>query len=304
MQRRGLRPQADPDEETPRHDEPLLAELSSAWFSGRIAGGPRARSCVARVRAVVDVDDAALPPGRCCAAFLGHDVHAGVCVPARDRMRLARYAGRPPPASERSSLLPYGRLFYRLKHRWRDATTHVIYEPLELMEPLSAMVPPLLHRHQAETSKANRRRRGCSDGAHQSRNENGRLVPGRAARPTNFESREGVTRKDLRPQSTPKRNNLLDKNFRSGLEESICFSNAAALLGDTVGGTNRPSGSLAVVGPKREFNTANSKEGIMRSRFLLMAWLCLVALIAFTAGGKIAAVSASSACPDIWPDGC
>jgi hypothetical protein len=50
------------------------------------------------VGAVVDVDDAALPPGRCCAAFLGHDVHAGVCVPARDRMRLARlarYAGRP-----------------------------------------------------------------------------------------------------------------------------------------------------------------------------------------------------------------
>jgi hypothetical protein len=43
---------------------------------------------------------------------------------------------------ERLSLLPDGRLLYRLKHRWRDGTTHVIYEPLELMERLAALVPP------------------------------------------------------------------------------------------------------------------------------------------------------------------
>jgi len=47
-----------------------------------------------------------------------------------------------PLASERLSLLPDGRLLYRLKHRWRDGTTHVIYEPLELMERLAALVPP------------------------------------------------------------------------------------------------------------------------------------------------------------------
>ena len=56
--------------------------------------------------------------------------------------RLARHAGRPPLASERLSLLPDGRLLYRLKHRWRDGTTHVIYEPHELMERLAALVPP------------------------------------------------------------------------------------------------------------------------------------------------------------------
>jgi len=38
--------------------------------------------------------------------------------------------------------LPDGRLLYRLKRRWRDGTTHVIYEPLELMERLAALVPP------------------------------------------------------------------------------------------------------------------------------------------------------------------
>jgi uncharacterized protein YbaR (Trm112 family) len=56
--------------------------------------------------------------------------------------RLARYAGRPPLATERLSQLPDGRLLYRLKRRWRDGTSHVIYEPLELMERLAALVHP------------------------------------------------------------------------------------------------------------------------------------------------------------------
>jgi hypothetical protein len=47
-----------------------------------------------------------------------------------------------PLATERLSLLPDGRLLYRLKRRWRDGTTHVIYEPLELMERLAALVHP------------------------------------------------------------------------------------------------------------------------------------------------------------------
>jgi hypothetical protein len=34
-----------------------------------------------------------------------------------------------------------GRLKYRLKRRWRDGTTHVIFEPLELIEKLAALVP-------------------------------------------------------------------------------------------------------------------------------------------------------------------
>ena len=45
-------------------------------------------------------------------------------------------------ATERLSLLADGRLLYRLKHRWRDGTTHVIFEPLELIEKLAPLVPP------------------------------------------------------------------------------------------------------------------------------------------------------------------
>jgi len=144
MERRGLGPKADADEvDTLSQDEPLLAELYGASISGRIATGLRAGRRVTRVGDAVDVDD--LPAGRCCAAVADYSVHAGVCVPARDRMRLerlARYAGRPPLATDRLSLLPDGRLLYQLKRRWRDGTTHVIYEPLELMERLAALVPP------------------------------------------------------------------------------------------------------------------------------------------------------------------
>lgn len=69
-----------------------------------------------------------------------------MCIPPHDRMRLERllrYAGRPAIATERLSLLPDGRLLYRLKRRWRDGTTHVIYEPLELVERLAALLPPV-----------------------------------------------------------------------------------------------------------------------------------------------------------------
>ena len=45
-------------------------------------------------------------------------------------------------ASERLSELTDGRLLYGLRHRWRDGTTHVAFEPLELIDRLAALVPP------------------------------------------------------------------------------------------------------------------------------------------------------------------
>ena len=83
-----------------------------------------------------------MKPGHCCALVEGFSIHAGVCVPARDRVRLGnllRYAARPPVSKERLSLLPDGRLLYRLKRRWSDGTTQVIYEPMELMERLQRL---------------------------------------------------------------------------------------------------------------------------------------------------------------------
>jgi hypothetical protein len=72
--------------------------------------------------------------GPCCSNVSGVNLHAGVPIPALNKNkleRLYRYVCRPPVALDRSSNLADGRLMYKLKRRWRDGTTQVIYEPLE-----------------------------------------------------------------------------------------------------------------------------------------------------------------------------
>ena len=65
--------------------------------------------------------------------------------PAKARRQienLCRYAARPAVATERLSKLADGRMLYRLRHQWRDGTSHVIFEPLDLIGKLAALVPP------------------------------------------------------------------------------------------------------------------------------------------------------------------
>jgi hypothetical protein len=52
-----------------------------------------------------------------------------------------RYCARPPVAIERLEVLPDGRVLYRLKRAWRNGTTHVVFQPHELLEKLSALIP-------------------------------------------------------------------------------------------------------------------------------------------------------------------
>ena len=128
-----------------QNSQPLLAELYGASVSGRVASDPRAGRRTAKVGDAFDLEDMAVPSIPRCATIAGFSVHANVGIPGQDRMRLerlCRYAGRPPVASERLSRLSGGRLLYRLKRRWRDGTTHLIFEALELVEKLAALVPP------------------------------------------------------------------------------------------------------------------------------------------------------------------
>jgi hypothetical protein len=72
-------------------------------------------------------------------------LHAGVFVAGNDRERLARicrYTARPAVAVERLRELTDGRLAYALRHSWHDGTTHVVFEPRELMARLAAQIPP------------------------------------------------------------------------------------------------------------------------------------------------------------------
>jgi hypothetical protein len=146
LERQGLGPGADACEADPlAADEPLLSDLYAASVQGRVATGPRAGQRTRRVGDRIDPDELPQLAGERCASVAGVSLHANVAVPARDRRRLerlCRYVARPPVATERLSRLPDGQLLYRLKHRWRDGTTHVVFDPLELVEKLAALVPP------------------------------------------------------------------------------------------------------------------------------------------------------------------
>ena len=146
LEHRGLGPDADPSEtDAFADDEPLLAALYSASVRGRIALGARAGQQDLRFGDRVDVEDLKAGEKERCAEAGGVNVHANVCVPARDRRRLerlCRYAGRPPLATARLSRLADGRLAYSLMRRHRDGTTHMVYEPLEFLGRLAALIPP------------------------------------------------------------------------------------------------------------------------------------------------------------------
>jgi hypothetical protein len=60
----------------------------------------------------------------------------------RDKVeRLCRYVSRPPVAESRLSLTTNGGIRYRLKTPYRDGTTHVIFQPLDFLARLAALVP-------------------------------------------------------------------------------------------------------------------------------------------------------------------
>src|SRR5580700_3357541 len=66
----------------------------------------------------------------------GFSLHAGVDIASNQREkleRLCRYVSRPPVASERLALRASGQVRYTLKTPYRDGTTHIVLEPLDLM---------------------------------------------------------------------------------------------------------------------------------------------------------------------------
>jgi hypothetical protein len=71
-------------------------------------------------------------------------LHAGMAARADERKkleRLCRYISRPAISEKRLSLTPNGNVCDQLKTPYRDGTTHVIFEPLDFIARLAALVP-------------------------------------------------------------------------------------------------------------------------------------------------------------------
>jgi ribosomal protein S27AE len=123
-------------------ETPVLAGLAAASVQGLVALGRHAGTRVPRpghARAPVD-----RPLGPCHARWHGVDLHAGLIIPAgqRDRLeRVCRYALRPPVTSERLALTADGQVRLALRHAWADGTTHVLFDPVELLGRLAVLVP-------------------------------------------------------------------------------------------------------------------------------------------------------------------
>ena len=79
----------------------------------------------------------------------GFSLHAGVSAKAhqRDKIeRLCRYIARPAVSTHRMERLPDGKISYKLKTPYKDGTTHVVFEPLDFISRLAALVPkPRFH---------------------------------------------------------------------------------------------------------------------------------------------------------------
>lgn len=107
----------------------------------RIALGPhqgRKAFTLQTVPAATDAIDGKL------ARAAGFSLHAGVACEAHEREkleRLCRYITRPAVSTERLSLTAQGNIRYRLKTPYRDGTTDVVFEPLDFIARLVALVP-------------------------------------------------------------------------------------------------------------------------------------------------------------------
>jgi hypothetical protein len=138
LEREGLLDDADqPDDEESR----LTRSCQAGAARGVTTIGPRAGR---RLRRLVGEppERARHPPDSCRAA--GFDLHVGRRIRGADREgmeRLARYALRGPVATERLSEMPDGRLKLEFRHSWRDGTQAVLFEPLEFIERLVALIP-------------------------------------------------------------------------------------------------------------------------------------------------------------------
>ena len=120
-----------------------LDDLVGHAITYRIAVGPN-RGQKAFTLQTLSAREGDQGESRSVACAAGFSLHAGVAAQAyqRDKLeRLCRYVTRPAVAEPRLSITAGGHVRYSLKTPWRDGTTHVLFEPLDFIARLDALVP-------------------------------------------------------------------------------------------------------------------------------------------------------------------
>ncbi|EPO9992668.1 transposase, partial [Pseudomonas aeruginosa] len=121
-------------------DDPMTPLLGHS-ITYRIAVGSQAGRKVFTLQTLPTSGD---PFGDGIGKVAGFSLHAGVAARADERKkleRLCRYISRPAVSEKRLSLTRGGNVRYQLKTPYRDGTTHVIFEPLDFIARLAALVP-------------------------------------------------------------------------------------------------------------------------------------------------------------------
>jgi len=122
-------------------DDDPMASLIGHSVTYRIATGPRQGRKVLTLQTLPAIDE---PFTTRAGNVAGFSLHAGVVAKAHERDKLERlchYITRPAVSEKRLSLTEHGQVRYSLKNPWRDGTTHVIFEPLDFIARLAALVP-------------------------------------------------------------------------------------------------------------------------------------------------------------------
>ena len=129
--------------------EELLPGLQAASVQSQIALGERKGQRVRRLGQLQSSDFQSELKGPLCAQVLGFSLHAAVyCAPhEREKLeKLCRYVTRPAVAENRLKLQPNGDIVLRLKNKYSDGTSHLLFSGLEFVEKLAALVaPPRIH---------------------------------------------------------------------------------------------------------------------------------------------------------------
>lgn len=119
-----------------------MNQLLGSSITYRIAVGPQAGRKVFTLQTLPACDPEE-QFGDTVGKVSGFSLHAGVAAKAHERAkleRLCRYISRPAISEKRLSLTAQGKVRYQLKTPYHDGTTHVVFDPLDFIARLAALV--------------------------------------------------------------------------------------------------------------------------------------------------------------------